>query len=132
MGKCQTAISDSSIRMSYRILVGDGVDWQSSPTPVAHNFAENPICDLPGSAHVWDFNAAVDPATSTFTVCLEETITVDTATEIHTPEKPDRRPEPLSPSILAPGVMQKPTLTMPQKQPSPRNLLHPNNISGAI
>merc|ERR1712183_1073124 len=95
--------------------------WQSSLGSISHNFAENPICDLPASSDLWDFQKAVDPTSATFTVSLEETIE----------KSAEYQPQPSSSSALVPRVRQMPPLTTPEKLPSAQSLLH-FNMSGGV
>lgn len=91
--KCQTSLQGPVPKFTCRAWVGNDAVWQSSPAFVSHDFAENPICELPGSSGLWDFNAAVNQTTSTFKVCLEVTPYIDKSPGFDTPEKEERCPE---------------------------------------
>jgi hypothetical protein len=122
--KCQTALTGSTSAFTYRAWVGNDAGWQSSPEPLTHNFAENPVCDLPASSGLWNFNLAVDQSSSTFKVCIEESAPIDSSPEFFTPEKIDNRPQ----SIAQQGVLAA-ALKSPEKLPLARNLF---NISEFI
>merc|ERR1712048_755641 len=104
--RCQSALTQTAANLSYRIWVGDGEVWQKPRGPFCHNFAENAFCDLPPSSDLWDFNSAVNRATKTFTVCLEECPSIAPSAECRTPEESKRKPE----SFKAAG----PARTFPQ------------------
>jgi len=115
--KCQIALTRSACKLLFRAWVGNDTRWQSSPELVSHDFAENPVCDLPASWGQWDFGAAVNQSASSFRVCVEEVSIIDRIPEMRTPEKVDNSAWPLAQELAS----MLPSAS-PEKLPLVRNL----------
>jgi len=75
--KCEAALPDAIAEMTYRVWLGSGDKTQAPRGPNQHNFAQNAISELPRSNDQWNFSAAVDEKTNSFTLCLEQLPTED-------------------------------------------------------
>jgi hypothetical protein len=67
--KCESSCLDESAKVSYRIWVGSGKEPFG---PVCHNIAQSGISELPKGRSLLNLRAAVDPNTSTVTLCFEK------------------------------------------------------------
>jgi len=68
---CEESLADDCPEVGLRIIVGSGDARLPTRAIISHRFAERAVASLPRGQAEWDFRAAVDRETGTFTVCLE-------------------------------------------------------------
>lgn len=89
--KCEAVLPEAHGRMTYRFWVGAGERLQRPRGPICHNFAETAVSSLPKGEDLWDFNVAVDPASSSFTIWLEQISAISLSDALGTPSKANSR-----------------------------------------
>eukprot|EP00930_Biecheleria_cincta_P098063 TRINITY_DN89750_c0_g1_i1.p1 TRINITY_DN89750_c0_g1~~TRINITY_DN89750_c0_g1_i1.p1 ORF type:complete len:499 (+),score=87.17 TRINITY_DN89750_c0_g1_i1:44-1540(+) len=115
--KCEAVLPEAHGRMAYRIWAGAGERLQRPRGPVYHNFSETAVSSLPRGMDLWDFNVAVDPASSTFTVSFEQiSISAISLTDaLGTPCKTNRNADEFATTISSQTTSQAQTFATPQK-----------------
>jgi len=69
--KCEAENASAAASVSFKLAIGTKRCAQAARGPILHNFSMSAIGGLPKAQEEWDFNAAVDAESSTFTVCLQ-------------------------------------------------------------
>lgn len=71
--KCESNVQKgTSFLVKFNVAVGSDKDKMATARgPIEHDFSNTAVAGLPEDLEVWNFNDWVNPASSTFVVCLE-------------------------------------------------------------